>query len=93
MTDHIRKLKGFAVGLSVAGIAALGAANVPISQGSRAGSCGHCGACGLAAVPLVLWLAGKRWKIAARFQVFSTRSIGRTGAIRAIGDSSEEKRT
>jgi hypothetical protein len=66
MVDNSQKIKSFTIGLSMAGIAALTAASVPVSQGACLGSCAQCGTCGLSALPLAFWLVEKRWRFVGK---------------------------
>ena len=56
------KWKGFGIGLAMTGMAVFTAAAPQGAQKLCAGACSQCYACGLTALPLVLWLAAKRWR-------------------------------
>ncbi len=62
MKQPIQKVKSFAIGLSMAGMAAIATSAPQGGQSSCGGSCTQCYACGLTALPLVIWLAAKRWQ-------------------------------
>jgi hypothetical protein len=59
MTGTSEKLKGFGIGLSMAGIAVL-SSGAQATQAFCSGACAGCYACGLAAAPLAVWFAVKR---------------------------------
>lgn len=63
MKKYLNKLKGFGIGLCIAGVTAAASSAIPAVRGSCSGSCAQCGGCGLTALPLVLWLVSKRWKL------------------------------
>ncbi len=65
MTKVGEKLKGFGIGLSLAGIAVLSSGGGQAAQGLCPGTCQSCFGCGIAAVPLILWMAASGRK---RFQ-------------------------
>ncbi len=75
MTSTAEKLKGFGIGLSMAGIAVL-SSGAQATQGICSGACGSCYACGLTAAPLAVWLAIK-----------GVRRIGRNEARGRTGDT------
>ncbi len=62
----VEKWKGFGIGLAMTGIAVVTTAAPQGVRNLCTGACSQCCACGLTALPLVLWLAGKRWLPAAR---------------------------
>ena len=72
----VEKLKGFGIGLAMTGVAAITAAAPQGARNLCTGACSQCYACGLTALPLVLWLAGNRWRPAAKVRAL----LGRTGA-------------
>ncbi len=57
MTRAGERLKGFGIGLSMAGIAMLSSGAGQTAQGLCTGACQSCFGCGIAAVPLILWMA------------------------------------
>ncbi len=59
MTKTGERLKGFGIGLSMAGIAVLSSGAAQAAQGLCPGMCPGCYACGLTAMPLLLWIAAK----------------------------------
>jgi hypothetical protein len=68
MIHSIQKIKGFAVGIGVAGLATIAAGAPQAGISSCSGSCAQCGACGLTALPLVIWLAARRWQPIAKIR-------------------------
>jgi hypothetical protein len=57
MKVQMKKLEGFAVGLSMAGVALFSSAAPQAAQRMCTGACQGCFTCGVTAVPLLAWLA------------------------------------
>ena len=68
MNEAMRKIKGFAIGIGTAGFAAIAAGAPRAGIGACSGSCAQCYACGLTALPLVVWLAARRWQPVQRIR-------------------------
>ena len=66
----LEKWKGFGVGLAMTGMAVFTAAAPQGAQRLCAGACSQCYACGLTALPLILWLAAKRWRPVGKIRAF-----------------------
>jgi hypothetical protein len=79
MTSRLRNITRFILGLCMAGTAALVPTILPASQGTCTAACARCGACGLTALPLILWLVEKRWRLIAKIRTrFAPRSCARS---------------
>lgn len=74
-------------------IAAMGTTGLTVPQGACSGTCGQCSACGLAAIPVALWLAEKRWKLSSKIRLLLSHPIARIRRMRAVGYFSKEKVT
>ncbi len=80
MKHSIEKLKGFGIGLVMAGIGMISSGATGAAQGLCAGSCQACYACGVTAIPLLLWMALKARRHGSRLSLVNVKPRERVAA-------------